>query len=34
MLNGAPGIMVKNTKIKIKAKNFNRKDSFFSTSMH
>jgi hypothetical protein len=28
MLNGALGEMVKYTKIEIKAKNFNRKDSF------
>jgi hypothetical protein len=27
MLNGAPGAMVKDTKIEIKAKAFNRKDS-------
>jgi hypothetical protein len=30
MLNGVPGAMVKNTKIEIKAKDFNRKDSFLA----
>jgi hypothetical protein len=30
MLNGAPGAMVKDTKIEIKAKVFNRKDSFLT----